>query len=189
MNDVAPSTYVKKADRNADPLGASSINANVGGQFQLLQQRLLDGNIDVACVQETRSSMPTTNFKHYEFLHNVAISGHGGVAIFVRRCKHIQLIDHRAFGRRILSARIKVHGRMLTVISAHGPPQLAHTAIHAEFNECMNRALTTTPSGSTVLGADLNLHLQPLREFIPGELTGPYCSDDSLARQRHGLPL
>eukprot|EP00971_Amphidinium_carterae_P117238 2322384-Amphidinium_carterae.3 len=189
MNDAPPSTYVKKADRNKDPLGTSSINASVGGQFQLLQQRLLDGNIDVACVQETRSSMPTTTFKHFEFVHNAAVSGHGGVAIFIRRCKHLQLLEHRAFGKRILLVRIKVHGRILWVISAHGPPQLAHAAVHGDFCSCMSQALEMVARGSTVIGADLNLHLQPLREFINSDLTGPYCSDDALSRQRHGLPL
>eukprot|EP00971_Amphidinium_carterae_P329995 6462825-Amphidinium_carterae.1 len=189
LNDVAPSTYIKVADRKKDSHATSSINANIGGQLQLLQTRLLSTNVDVACLQETRSTMNTCELKHYHFVHNPAVSGHGGVAVFVRRCPHITLTRHETFGKRILLVMVKIYHRPVAILSAHAPPQTAHASCHAGFNKHMQLALAASRPCNTVVGADLNMHLQPLREFIDTSLTGPYCSDDTLAKQRHSLPL
>eukprot|EP00971_Amphidinium_carterae_P331032 6464371-Amphidinium_carterae.2 len=169
------------------------------GQLTFLTRRLENEGITVACIQESRLSLPSDfTTTPFHIVHSPADRGIGGLLILVSKQPHIRVLRHKVFGQRVLSALVQVREKLIYVINCHAPIRKAPAAQHADFAQLLETAITSCPANAMLVGgSDLNARLAGAAEdyHVVGLLTSlcphqaAHAQDLLQALQRTGTHL
>eukprot|EP00971_Amphidinium_carterae_P136620 2706958-Amphidinium_carterae.1 len=158
------------------------------GQLTYLSRKLTAEQVTVACIQESRLSLPSGfNTTDYHIAHAPAQQGIGGLIIMVAKLKGTRLARHRVFSPRVMAALVYFNEVPLWVVAAHAPIRKSPVEDHEAFAEQLERALAARPQAAHLVGgADLNARfaVKPDEITIVGHLTSG-CPHNGV--HAHGL--
>eukprot|EP00971_Amphidinium_carterae_P102402 2027360-Amphidinium_carterae.1 len=139
---------------------------NEAGKIKFAAEQALLLHADVVFLQETRLAQDTADMKvgEYTIVTSPALSttgAHGGLAIFVKVDKNLQILSHRAVSHRVLVVFIRLGStKACRLICAHAPIAESPSEDHDLFAKHISMALSGTQAGELVfLGIDLNARL------------------------------
>eukprot|EP00971_Amphidinium_carterae_P103644 2051923-Amphidinium_carterae.4 len=146
------------------------------GQLTFLCSKLREDGIDIACLQETRLSLPEGfSMATHWIAQNPAVNGHEGLIIAIDKKDDSELVSYKAVGDRILTALVRVRGTLIFVVNGHAPIRKAPAEEHERFAHNLEDALSAKPRNALLLGgADLNARV--LEKDEGNDVFGPLAS-------------
>eukprot|EP00971_Amphidinium_carterae_P007503 148848-Amphidinium_carterae.2 len=146
------------------------------GQLTFLCEKLETDQVSIACLQETRLSLPEGfTMRAFDIVQNPACNGCGGLIIAVSKQQGHEVLSHKSFGARVLTATTRIHGRLVFVLCAHAPIRKAPAEEHAQFAQDVETAVAGRPKNALLLGgADLNARVAQQESAIT--ISGPLAS-------------
>eukprot|EP00971_Amphidinium_carterae_P295807 5874842-Amphidinium_carterae.1 len=146
------------------------------GQLTFLCEKLEKDQVSIACLQETRLSLPEGfSMRTFEIIQNPARNGCGGLIIAVSKQQDHEVLSHKCVGARVLTATIRIHGMLVFVMCAHAPIRKAALEEHAQFAQDVEDAARDRPINALFLGgADLNARVAKQESDIT--ISGPLAS-------------
>jgi len=118
-------------------------------------------SIDIATLSETwLTGSGSIREKHYTFFWSGHPEGERmrhGVGIAVRNCLMTCIEHPRNLSPRLMSMRVRIPQRCLTLLSAYAPERMACSKEKDEFYQLLNESLSTISKGDyLVLAGDFN---------------------------------
>eukprot|EP00971_Amphidinium_carterae_P348881 6490720-Amphidinium_carterae.3 len=159
----------KDSAKSVDPLKHT-------GQITFLCKRLLEENILVAFIQESRLALPEGfETATHKVLQNPSEKGIGGLLTIVAKDKDVKVLNHRLYGGRILTVTIAFKGTTIYAVNSHGPIRKAPESEHLAFAAQLSQALASKPLGALLVGgSDLNTRVMDTPDDVT--ISGPLAS-------------
>jgi len=112
-------------------------------------------NIDIATISETWiTGSGSIREEHYTFFSNGHPDGERmshGVGVVVRNCFMTCIEHQRNLSPRLMSMRVRISQRCLTVLPAYAPTLMACSEEKDEFYQLLSESLSTIPKGDDLV--------------------------------------
>eukprot|EP00971_Amphidinium_carterae_P333044 6467536-Amphidinium_carterae.2 len=120
----------------------TSLPDNMGirgiGQISYLVQRLIDLDVHVCCVQETRLALPQDfELKEFYTQHTPHQQGHGGLLTLIRKHNSTSPLHQLHINNRLQSFTFSAYGKTFTVLNLHAPVRDQPHHVHQQFQQSL----------------------------------------------------
>eukprot|EP00971_Amphidinium_carterae_P092486 1831225-Amphidinium_carterae.1 len=168
----------KQNNKQTSQTTSTDKGLNNTGQLTQLCQRLIELQISVACLQETRLTLPKdfTTSTHHAIVTN-STKGKGGLITLVEKCPHTIITQENHPHACLQQVTIKHFNTTFHITNAHAPVRESPRHIHEHFQKMLTQHLQPphiNPLNHSIVCIDLNARMGQLHEVH--SCLGPFAT-------------